>query len=71
MEKTPLQIFEEREQKKCCRNCSNLIVKQTVDGHINFCGHCGKIILDMFLDCGNWKTCDCEFEPKERDENGQ
>lgn len=60
MDKTPLQIFEERGHKECCLNCSKLIVKQTDKGHINFCGHCGKIILDMFLDCGNLR--DCEYE---------
>ena len=36
MNKTPLQIFEERNEKDCCLNC----------------GETGKIILDMFLDVG-------------------
>ena len=57
MKKTPLQIFEEKERKECCLNCSNLIVKQTEKGHINFCGHCGKVILDMFLDCEHLRDC--------------
>ena len=52
MKKTPLQIFEERNEKDCCLNCKKLIVKQTDAGHINFCGETGKIILDMFLDIG-------------------
>lgn len=69
MNKTPLQMFEERKQKECCLNCSKLIIKQTDNGHINFCGHCGKIILDRFLDCGHLR--DCEYEKKERDENEQ
>lgn len=43
MIKTPLQIFKEREQKECCLNCSKLIVIQTNNGHINFCGYCEKI----------------------------
>lgn len=29
MKKTPLQIFEERNEKDCCLNCKKLIVKQT------------------------------------------
>lgn len=64
MDKTPLQMFEERNKKECCLNCENLIVKQTDKGHINFCGYCGKIILDRFLDCGNLR--DCEYERKAR-----
>lgn len=47
MNKTPLQIFEERNEKDCCLNCGKLIVKQTDAGHINFCGETGKIILDI------------------------
>lgn len=69
MIKTPLQIFKEREQKECCLNCSKLIVIQTNNGHINFCGHCEKIILDRFLNFGH--LIDCEYEPKEHDENEQ
>lgn len=67
MNKTALQMFEERQQKECCLTCSKLIVKQTAKGYINFCGHCGKIILDMFLECGNLR--DCEYEEKERDKS--
>lgn len=63
MEKTPLQIFEERVQRKSCVTCAKLIVKPTPCGHINFCGHCGKIILDRFLDCGN--LSDCDYEERE------
>lgn len=33
MEKTPLQIFEERNEKDCCLNCKKLIVKQTDADH--------------------------------------
>ena len=61
--KTPLQMFEESHKEKCCLNCKKLIVKNTKNGHINFCGHCGKIILDMHLGSGNMR--DCEFERKE------
>lgn len=61
--KTPLQIYEERVKQKSCMTCSKLIVKQTTNGHINFCGHCGKIILDRFLDCGNLR--DCWYEERE------
>lgn len=57
MNKTALQIFEERNKKECCLSCSNLIVKKTSKGHINFCGHSGKIVLDMFLESGNLKNC--------------
>lgn len=60
--KTPLQMFEEREQKECCLTCSNLIEKQGKTQKIYFCGSSGKIILPMFLDCG--KLRDCEFERK-------
>lgn len=55
--KTALQIFEEREQKQCCRQCSKLIEKQGVAQKIYFCGHSGKIILPMFLDSGNLGKC--------------
>lgn len=61
--KTPLQIYEERVKRKSCMTCSKLIVKETPNGHINFCGYCGKIILDRFLDCGNLR--DCEYEERE------
>lgn len=64
MEKTPLQIFEERNEKECCLNCKKLIVKQTDAGHINFCGETGKIILDMFLDVGTHFP-KCKYERKE------
>lgn len=60
--KTALQIFEEKEQKECCLNCSKLIKKQGKTEKVYFCGHCGKIILPMFLDCG--KLRDCNFEIK-------
>lgn len=59
MKKTPLQIFEERND-----NCKKLIVKQTDAGHINFCGETGKIILDMFLDVGTHFP-KCKYERKE------
>lgn len=61
--KTPLEMFEEIEHKKCCLNCAKLVIKQTPNGHINFCGHCGKIVLDRFLDCEN--LMDCKYERKE------
>lgn len=64
VEKTPLQIFEERNEKDCCLNCKKLIVKQTDAGHINFCGETGKIILDMFLDVGTHFP-KCKYERKE------
>ena len=64
MEKTPLQTFEERNEKDCCLNCKKLIVKQTDAGHINFCGETGKIILDMFLDVGTHFP-KCKYERKE------
>lgn len=64
MKKTPLQIFEERNEKDCCLNCKKLIVKQTDAGHINFCGETGKIILDMFLDIGTHFP-KCKYERKE------
>lgn len=64
MNKTPLQIFEERNEKDCCLNCGKLIVKQTDAGHINFCGETGKIILDMFLDVGTHFP-KCKHERKE------
>ena len=64
MNKTPLQIFEERNEKDCCLNCGKLIVKQTDAGHINFCGETGKIILDMFLDVGTHFP-KCKYERKE------
>lgn len=64
MKKTPLQIFEERNEKDCCLNCKKLIVKQTDAGHINFCGETGKIILDMFLDTGTHFP-KCKYERKE------
>lgn len=63
MKKTPLQIFEERNEKACCLNCKKLIVKQTDAGHINFCGETGKIILDMFLDVGTHFP-KCKYERK-------
>lgn len=69
MNKTPLQMFEERKWKERCLNCSKLIIKQTDNGHINFCGHCGKFILDRFLDCGHLR--DCQYEKKARDGNEQ
>ena len=62
MKKSPLQMFEEKYNNQCCRNCEKLIVKQTETGHINFCGNCGKIILDRFLDGG--KMRDCAYEKK-------
>lgn len=55
---TPLEIFESREKKECCLTCEKLIVKNTEKGHINFCRNSGKIVLDMFLECGNLKGCD-------------
>lgn len=61
--KTALQLFEGKEQKQCCLQCSKLIEKQGVAGKIYFCGHSGKIILPRFLDCGNLR--DCSFERKE------
>lgn len=64
MNKTPLQIFEERNEKDCCLNCGKLIAKQTDAGHINFCGETGKIILDMFLDVGTHFP-KCKHERKE------
>lgn len=64
MNKTALQIFEERNEKDCCLNCKKLIVKQTDAGHINFCGETGKIILDMFLDVGTHFP-KCKYERKE------
>lgn len=63
--KTPLQIFEEQQEKECCLTCARLIVKQTVKGRINFCGHSGKIVLDMFLESG--KLRDCDYQRKEVD----
>nr|DAX11758.1 MAG TPA: hypothetical protein [Bacteriophage sp.] len=58
MNKTALQMFEERNEKACCLNCEKLIVKHTKTGHINFCGESEKIILDMFLDVGtNFPGC--------------
>ncbi len=60
--KTPLQMFEEKEKKECCLQCSKLIEKQGKNGKIYFCGHCGKIILERFFDCGN--LSDCRFERK-------
>lgn len=65
MNKTPLQMFEENQKKECCLTCTKLIVKQTPKGHINFCGHCGKIILDRFLESG--KLRDCDYQRKEAD----
>ena len=62
MSKTPLQMFEERNKKECFLNCENLIVKQTAKGHINFCGYCGKIVLDRFLDSGHLR--DCSYKEK-------
>lgn len=61
--KTALQIFEEREQKQCCLQCSRLIEKQGTTQKIYFCGHSGKIILPRFLDCGNLSGC--SFEGRE------
>lgn len=58
--KTPLQIFEEREQKQCCLRCSNLIKKQGVTQEIYFCGHSGKIIPPMFLEIVNLRECGFE-----------
>lgn len=64
MNKTPLQMFEEMQSKKSCCNCGNLIAKQGVNGvMIYFCGYCGKIVLEMFLDCGNLR--DCKWKKKE------
>lgn len=63
MNKTPLQIFEERNEKDNCLNCAKLIIKHTPTGHINFCGESGKIILDMFLTSGRLR--DCKHERKE------
>lgn len=60
--KTPLEMFEEQENKQCCRTCANLIVKNTDKGIIHFCRECGKIVLEMFLDCGNVR--DCQYERK-------
>lgn len=65
--KTPLQMFEEREQKQCCMQCSKLIEKQGTTQKIYFCGHSGKIILPRFLDCENLR--ECSFERKEVKEN--
>lgn len=60
--KTPLEMFEEQENKKCCRTCAKLITKNTDTGIIHFCGECGKIVLERFLDCGNIR--DCQYEKK-------
>lgn len=67
-EKTPLQIFEERNEKACCLNCEKLIVKHTKTGHINFCGESEKIILDMFLDTGT-NFSGCKYARKEPDDD--
>lgn len=67
MTKTPLQVFKEMEQRKSCLTCENLITKTVKTGkRVNFCGYCGKIILDRFLDCGNLK--DCDYKRKEVEE---
>lgn len=68
MKKTPLQIFEERNEKACCLNCGKLIVKHTKTGHINFCGESEKIILDMFLDTGT-NFSGCKYARKEPDDD--
>ena len=64
MNKTALQMFEERNEKACCLNCEKLIVKHTKTGHINFCGESEKIILDMFLDTGT-NFSGCKYARKE------
>lgn len=64
MNKTALQMFEERNEKACCLNCEKLIVKHTKTGHINFCGESEKIILDMFLDVGT-NFSGCKYARKE------
>lgn len=66
MNKTALQMFEERNEKACCLNCEKLIVKHTKTGHINFCGESEKIILDMFLDTGT-NFSGCKYARKESD----
>lgn len=69
MNKTPLQMFEERQEKKCCRNCGNLIAKQGRNGVIYFCDHCGKILLEQFLNCEN--MMDCEWKRRlNKDDTG-
>ena len=64
--KTPLQMFEEKEQKQCCVQCSKLIEKQGTTQKIYFCGHSGKIILPMFLDCGILRDCNFEMRVKKK-----
>lgn len=58
--KTALQIFEEKEQKQCCLQCSKLIEKQGTTQTIYLCAQSGKIILPMFLD--SKRTRDCGFK---------
>lgn len=63
--KTPLQMFEEREQKKCCLQCDKLVEKQGTTQIIYLCGQSGKIILPMFLDVKRIKDCGYEGDSAE------
>ncbi len=62
--KTPLQMFEEREQEQSCLQCQKLVEKQGATQKIYFCGHNGKIILPMFLGCSCRNLKGCGFERK-------
>ena len=64
MNNTPLQRFEELNEKASCDIFEKLIVKHTKTGHINFCGESEKIILDMFLDVGT-NFSGCKYARKE------
>lgn len=67
--KTPLQILNEKEQKKCCLQCDKLVEKQGITQIIYLCGQSEKIILPMFLDIKRIKDCGYKGDSVEISEN--